>query len=127
VRGGLSLEWVGFNTRLSSVHSRHSQADARVPEFFVLLHGMLFTNIRLDDFSPTLARFLERTKVEGAEECKWIVVAVVNVGAILEVVQPSEWHVVQGRYCTSSPQCALIHLNEPCQLVLLVRSLVLVI
>jgi hypothetical protein len=113
VRGGLSLERVGFNTRLSSAHSRHSQADARVPELFVLLHVMLFTNIQFDDFSPTLAHFLERTKVEGAEECEWIVVAVANVGAILKVVQPSEWHVAQGWYCTSSPQCALIHLNEP--------------
>jgi hypothetical protein len=91
----------------------YSQADARVPELFVLLHGTLFTNIWFDDFSPTLAHFLERTKVKGAEECEWIVVAVANVGAILEVAQPSEWHVAQGWYCTSSPQCALIHLNEP--------------
>lgn len=45
---------------------------------------MLFTNIQLDDFSPTLARFLERLEIEGAEEREWIMMAVVNIGAIME-------------------------------------------
>jgi protein SMG6 len=73
----------------SSAQSRRSQPDARVPELFVLLHGMLFTNIQLDDFLPTLARFLERIEIEGAEEREWIMMAVVNVGAILEYGRPS--------------------------------------
>ncbi|KAG0705195.1 hypothetical protein DFH29DRAFT_908006, partial [Suillus ampliporus] len=68
----------------SSAQSRRSQPDARVSELFVLLHGMLFTNIQLDDFSPTLARFLERIEIEGAEEREWIMMAVVNICAVLE-------------------------------------------
>jgi len=39
-----------------------------VSELFLLLHGMLFTNIQLDDFQPTLARFIEQLDIEGAEE-----------------------------------------------------------
>ncbi|KAG1891533.1 hypothetical protein F4604DRAFT_1706903 [Suillus subluteus] len=73
----------------STAQSRRSQADARAPELFVLLHGMLFTNIQLDDFSPTLARFLERIEIEGAEEREWIMMAVVNIGAVFEYGRPS--------------------------------------
>lgn len=73
----------------STAQSRRSQPDARAPELFVLLHGMLFTNIQLDDFSPTLARFLERIEIEGAEEREWIMMAVVNIGAVLEYGRPS--------------------------------------
>ncbi|KAG1756261.1 uncharacterized protein EDB91DRAFT_1091560 [Suillus paluster] len=72
----------------SSAQSRRSQPDARVSELFVLLHGMLFTNIQLDDFSPTLARFLERIEIEGAEEREWIMMAVVNICAVLEYGRP---------------------------------------
>lgn len=63
---------------------RRAQPDARVPDLFVLLHGMLFTNIQLDDFQPTLARLLERLSIDGAEEREWIMMAVSNVGALLE-------------------------------------------
>jgi hypothetical protein len=73
----------------STAQSRRSQPDARASELFVLLHGMLFTNIQLDDFSPTLARFLERIEIEGAEEREWIMMAVVNIGAMLEYGRPS--------------------------------------
>jgi len=59
-----------------------------VPELFVLLHGMLFTNIQLDDFAPTLARFLERIEIEGAEDREWIMMAVINIGAVLEYGRP---------------------------------------
>ena len=48
-------------------YSRRSAPDARAPELFVFLHGMLFTNIQLDDFSPTLARLLERLSIEEPE------------------------------------------------------------
>ncbi|KAG2355122.1 hypothetical protein BDR07DRAFT_1493625 [Suillus spraguei] len=73
----------------STAQSQRSQADACAPEFFVLLHGMLFTNIQLDDFLPTLAHFLERIKIEGAEEREWIMMAVVNIGAMFEYGRPS--------------------------------------
>ncbi|KAG1801161.1 uncharacterized protein BJ212DRAFT_1591443 [Suillus subaureus] len=36
---------------------------------------MLFTNIQLDNFSPTLARFIKHIKIEGAEEREWIMIA----------------------------------------------------
>ncbi|KAF9228014.1 hypothetical protein BS17DRAFT_747074 [Gyrodon lividus] len=72
----------------STAQARRSQPDARAPELFVLLHGMLFTNIELDDFTPILARFLERLEIEGAEEREWIMMAVVNIGAIMEYGRP---------------------------------------
>ena len=45
---------------------------------------MLFTNIQLDSFNATMARFIERLAIEGAEERVWLMMAVVNIGAILE-------------------------------------------
>ncbi|KAF9232140.1 hypothetical protein BU15DRAFT_81571 [Melanogaster broomeanus] len=71
-----------------TAQSRRSQADATVPDLFVLLHGMLFTNIELDDFTPTLARFLERLEIEGAEEREWIMMAVINIAAVMEYGRP---------------------------------------
>ncbi|KAF6764811.1 hypothetical protein DFP72DRAFT_985932 [Ephemerocybe angulata] len=68
----------------TAAQTRRAVPDARVPELFVLLHGMLFTNIQLDDFQPTLARFIERLDIEGAEEKEWIMMAAVNITAILE-------------------------------------------
>jgi protein SMG6 len=53
-------------------------------ELFDLLHGNLFTDIQLNDFAPTLSRFLERLEIEGAEEREWIMMAVTNIGAIME-------------------------------------------
>ncbi len=44
-------------------------------DLFVLLHGMLFTNIQLDDFQPTLARFVECLEIKGAAEREWIMMA----------------------------------------------------
>ncbi|RXW24170.1 hypothetical protein EST38_g1674 [Candolleomyces aberdarensis] len=69
--------------------ARRGLPDARAPELFVHLHGMLFTNIQMDDFQPTLARFIERLDIEGAEEKEWIMMAIVNIAAILEYGRPS--------------------------------------
>ncbi|KAL0947160.1 hypothetical protein HGRIS_013287 [Hohenbuehelia grisea] len=69
--------------------SRRGLPDARAPELFVYLHGMLFTNIQLDDFQPTLARFMERLSIEGAEEREWIMMATTNIGALLEYGKPT--------------------------------------
>ncbi|KAG1829219.1 hypothetical protein DFJ58DRAFT_671981, partial [Suillus subalutaceus] len=44
-------------------------------EFFVLLHSMLFTNIQLDNFLPTLAHFIEHIEIKGAKEHEWIMMA----------------------------------------------------
>ena len=72
-----------------AAQARRTQPDvARVPDLFVLLHGMLFTHIQLDDFQPTLARFIERLEIEGVEEREWIMMGVINIGAIFEYGRP---------------------------------------
>lgn len=45
---------------------RRQAPDAGLTELFVLLHGMMFTNIELDDFKVVLARFEEKLVIEGA-------------------------------------------------------------
>ena len=63
---------------------RRSVPDAKASDLFILLHGMLFTNIQLDDFQPTLARFIERLEIEGAEEREWIMMGIINIASIME-------------------------------------------
>jgi hypothetical protein len=57
-----------------------SNPSTRAADLFVLLHGMLFTNIQLDNFPGTLARFF-KMEGEGVEECEWVMT---GVGAVLE-------------------------------------------
>jgi protein SMG6 len=72
-----------------AAQARRTQPDiARVPDLFVFLHGMLFTHIQLDDFQPTLARFIERLEIEGAEEREWIMMGIINIGAVFEYGRP---------------------------------------
>ncbi|KAF7964541.1 hypothetical protein HWV62_5931, partial [Athelia sp. TMB] len=70
----------------SAQQARISSPSTSVADLFILLHGMLFTNIQLDDFHATLARFLERLEMEGegVEERDWIMMGVINLGAVLE-------------------------------------------
>ncbi|BGP48819.1 hypothetical protein JCM10450v2_004695 [Rhodotorula kratochvilovae] len=72
---------------------RRTAPDVPLAELFVHLHGMLFTKIGLDDFSPALARLVERLEVEqraapqGDEpltDAEWAMLAVVNVAALLQ-------------------------------------------
>jgi hypothetical protein len=49
---------------------------------------MLFTNIQLDDFSPTLARLIERLSIEELEAREWTMMAAINIGALLEYGRP---------------------------------------
>ncbi|KAJ6546460.1 hypothetical protein DFH09DRAFT_1171098 [Mycena vulgaris] len=72
-----------------TAQARRALPEAHLVDLFVLLHGMLFTNVQLDDFQPTLARFIERLEIEGAEEREWIMMAVVNVCAVLEYGKPT--------------------------------------
>jgi hypothetical protein len=67
-----------------TAQARRSAPDARAPELFVFLHGILFTNIQLDDFSATLARLLERLDIEEPDGREWTMMAAVNIGALLE-------------------------------------------
>jgi hypothetical protein len=62
--------------------------DTRAWELFMLLHGMLFTNIQLDDFQSTLACLMEWLQIEDVEECNWIMMAVINVSSVLEYGKP---------------------------------------
>ncbi len=71
-----------------AAQARRSAPDARAPELFVFLHGMLFTNIQLDDFSQTLARLLERLSIEEPEGREWTMMAAINIGALLEYGRP---------------------------------------
>ncbi|KAJ6513896.1 hypothetical protein C8R47DRAFT_1092306 [Mycena vitilis] len=73
----------------ASAQARRALPEAHLVDLFVLLHGMLFTNIQLDDFQPTLARFIERLEIEGAEQREWIMMAIVNICAVLEYGKPA--------------------------------------
>lgn len=72
-----------------AAQTRRALPDAHVTELFVLIHGMLFTNIQLDDFQPTLARLLERLDIDITEEREWIMMAIINVASIYEYGKPS--------------------------------------
>jgi protein SMG6 len=71
-----------------AAQARRSLPDAKASDLFILLHGMLFTNIQLDDFQPTLARFIERLEIEGAEEREWIMMGIINIASIMEYGRP---------------------------------------
>ncbi|KIM56461.1 hypothetical protein SCLCIDRAFT_29596 [Scleroderma citrinum Foug A] len=78
----------------SAAQSCRSQPDASTLDLFILLHGILFTNIQLDDFTLTLMHFLERLEVEVAEEREWIMMAIINT--IMEYGRLSILHKVGG-------------------------------
>ena len=49
---------------------------------------MLFTNIQLDDFQCTPARFIKWLEIEVAEEHEWIMMVIVNISAMFECGKP---------------------------------------
>ena len=76
-----------------SIWSHAAQAprsvpDAKASDLFILLHGMLFTNIQLDNFQPTLARFIKHLEIEGTEEREWIMMWIINIASIMEYGRP---------------------------------------
>lgn len=71
-----------------AAQARRSVPDAKASDLFILFHGMLFTNIQLDDFQPTLARFIERLEIVGAEEREWIMMGIINNASIMEYGRP---------------------------------------
>ncbi|KAF4578661.1 hypothetical protein EYR40_001189 [Pleurotus pulmonarius] len=70
------------------LQARRLLPGASVSDLFILLHGMLFTASGLDNFDPILVRLLEKIAVDGAEEKDWIMMAVLNIGAVLEYGNP---------------------------------------
>ncbi|KAG8982928.1 hypothetical protein FRB90_006455, partial [Tulasnella sp. 427] len=65
--------------------SRYSPSSP-APSIFLLLQGMLFTRIQLDDFHPTVARLKERVQLNPEEvtEPEWTMMAVLNIAAVLD-------------------------------------------
>ncbi|KAJ3825018.1 hypothetical protein F5880DRAFT_1622927 [Lentinula raphanica] len=57
--------------------ARRQAPDAKVPELF------------LDDFRPTFSRFMECLVLEGAEERQWMMMAIINIGALFEYGKPN--------------------------------------
>ena len=72
-----------------SAQLRRSSPEARVSDLFILLHGVLFTKVQLDDFQSTISRLLERLQIEEIEERDWMMMAVINIGSILEYGRPT--------------------------------------
>ncbi|KAI0029640.1 hypothetical protein K488DRAFT_35566, partial [Vararia minispora EC-137] len=72
-----------------AAQARRMQADASAADLFVLLHGMLFTNIQLDDFAAVQGRLLERLAIDAPERREWMMMACVNIAAILEYGRPN--------------------------------------
>ena len=62
--------------------------DSPTPELFIFLHCTLFTNAQLNGFSATLVHLLERLDIEEPEGQEWTMIAVVNIGALLEYGRP---------------------------------------
>ncbi len=50
----------------TSAQARRQAPDAGLTDLFLLLQGMIFTNIQLDDFKSVLARFEEKLMLEGS-------------------------------------------------------------
>ncbi|EUC56140.1 transmembrane protein, putative, partial [Rhizoctonia solani AG-3 Rhs1AP] len=79
---------------LFSVDAQHvgmREVDAGPVAQFVLILGLLFTRIQLDDFDTDLARFIERLEIEGPSSVRgaeWIMIGVCCIGAMLEFGQP---------------------------------------
>lgn len=69
--------------------AKRALPEAKASELFVLLQGMIYTKVDLDDFRPTLSRFIERLELEGAEDREWIMMATVNIASVLEYGKPN--------------------------------------
>ncbi|KAI0693720.1 hypothetical protein BC835DRAFT_1406670 [Cytidiella melzeri] len=75
----------------SGAQAKRQAPDAGLTDLFLLLQGMIFTNIQLDDFKSVLARFEEKLLFEGrdVQERDWIMMAVINIGSIFEYGRPT--------------------------------------
>ncbi|KZV78113.1 hypothetical protein EXIGLDRAFT_790014 [Exidia glandulosa HHB12029] len=67
-----------------AVTSKRLHPEALTDDLFVVLHGMLFTHIRLDYFNIVLARFLEKLQLDSIEEREWIMMGITNLAAVLD-------------------------------------------
>lgn len=78
----------------SALQFQRSTPEATAMDLFVRLHGMLFTKIQLDDFSPVMSRFMERLEEDASldgvsrkacvTQVDWLLMGVVNLAALLQ-------------------------------------------
>jgi hypothetical protein len=71
-----------------SVQSRRVGDEASLIDLFVHMHGILFTRIQIDDFEPTLERFMKRLRAssqpsDAVDASAWMMIATINISAIL--------------------------------------------
>ncbi|KAN0111181.1 hypothetical protein V8E52_008793 [Russula decolorans] len=95
--------------------ARWSAPDACTLELFILLYDMLFTNIQLDDFSPTLARLLERLTIEEPEVvfCDAPTSPVSSIAILLPLQQQPRWSNNMGGLNTQGPSIDATASQEP--------------
>jgi protein SMG6 len=73
----------------TALQSKRFHPDATAAELFVLLHGMIFTKIQLDDFDDIFARFFERLEedrlgTKSLPQVEWVMMGVINLAACLQ-------------------------------------------
>ena len=66
------------------------QPSSTAPSIFLLMQGMLFTCIQLDDFQPTIAYFKECLQLEPLEVTKgeWVMMAMLNITSLVGYGKP---------------------------------------
>jgi protein SMG6 len=80
-----------------SIQKRRSIPEAGTADLFLLLHGMIFTRIQLDDFDQVFDRLRERLEEDAhasrlhvfpqhdsISQSTWLTMAVINISAIMQ-------------------------------------------
>jgi hypothetical protein len=80
-------------------HGAHNSSDAQCTWIFIPYMTYVLTNIQLDNFSPTLAHFLEHIEIKQAKERKWVTMTVVKYQCHPRT-RPPKWCAVQGNSIT---------------------------
>lgn len=79
----------------TALQRKRATFDATAPDLFLLMHGMLFTKIELDNFDGAFDRFMERLTedlhmgtVSGTTrpipQVEWLTMAIVNIAAMMQ-------------------------------------------
>ncbi|KAH9842320.1 uncharacterized protein C8Q71DRAFT_876057 [Rhodofomes roseus] len=84
--------------------------DAGVADLYIILHGMLFTHIQMDDFHGILDRFDEKLNIEvrSSRSATGIMMAVINLGAIFEDVVSARARVSPAMAASSAGKAKLM-------------------
>lgn len=73
----------------TAVQNKRHHPDASASDLFVLLHGMIFTRIQMDDFDDVFARFFERLQEDRVgtrplAPVEWVMMGVINLASCLQ-------------------------------------------